>query len=149
METLGKWLIAGAILCVIGFFSLKDEKNAGKERIYLLVLCLILGIAGYNCLSNKNQTYPENNNVDRISPNNSHSHGENIPFKSKNYVYKYTSNAYFGNKDFACKVEVKSHKGILYAFPNGTYQAYTIYDAPYDAPGKYFTYWAGAPIYFN
>lgn len=148
METLGKWLIAGAILCVLGFIGLKDKKNAGKEKIYLIVLCLILGFAGYNCLSQKNQTYPENNSYDKMPSYNSH--GENIPFKNHpdSYVSLYSCNAYYESRDYACKVEIKSKEGILYAFPNGETRGYRIENAPYGAPGAYYIYWGSTPIYF-
>ena len=147
METFGKWLIAGAILCVLGFIGLKNEKNASKEKIYLLVLCLILGIAGYNCLSNENQTYPENDYYDSPSPS---THGEDIHFRNNQDIYTslYTCNAYFANRDYACKVEVKSKNGVLYAFPNGGTREYRIENAPYGAPGAYYIYWGSTPIYF-
>lgn len=141
METLGKWLIAAAILCVIGFFSLKDEKGAGKERVYILVLGLILGVLGYNCLSDKSKTHPG-----------SGSHGENIPFGGSHvesgYVSLYSCNAYYARGNFACKVEVKSKDGILYAFPNGETSGCRIENAPYGAPGAYYIYWGSTPIYF-
>lgn len=148
METLGRWLIAGAVLCVMGLIGLKDEKNADKGRIYLLVLSLILGIAGYNCLSDKKQVYPENSSSDRIPSNNSH--GEDISFGNNQdvYVSLYLCNAYFANRDYACKVEIKSKEGILYAFPNGGTRGYRLENAPYDAPGAYYIYWGSTPIYF-
>lgn len=140
METLGKWLIAGAILCVIGFFSLKNEKGAGKDRVYILVLGLIFGILGYNCLSEELQTHPESNS----------SHGKYIHFKGNGgyYVSLYSCKAYYASRDYACKVEVKSKDGVLYAFPNGETSGHRIENAPYGAPGAYYIYWGSTPIYF-
>lgn len=148
METLGKWLIAGAVLCVLGYIGLKDEKNAGQARIFLLVLCLILGIVGYNCLSPKEQTYPENDSYGRMPSHNSH--GEDVPFGNNQdvFVFLYSCSAYKANGDFACKVDIKSKKGILYAFPDGGTRGYRIENAPYDAPGAYYIYWGNEPIYF-
>lgn len=141
METLGKWLIAGAILCVIGFFSLKNEKGAGKERVYILILGVIFGILGYNCLSDEPQTHSANG-----------SHGENISFGGghvgSDYVSLYSCKAYFASRNYACKVEVKSKNGVLYAFPNGETSGYRIENAPYGAPGAYYIYWGSTPIYF-
>lgn len=137
MEILGKWLLAGAILCGIVIFSLKDEKDSGKIRAFLFFLCLILGVAGYNCLSDENSKK---------------THGEGISFGGTGgdsyYVELYSCNAYFANGSYACKVKVKSKGGILYAFPDGSTLGERVHNAPYDSPGAYFTYWAGAPIYF-
>ena len=140
MEILGKWLIAAAILCVIGFFSLKNEKDSSK--VSLLILSFILGFIGYNCLSDKEQTYIEEGN------RNGRSNGEGISFGSSHVVTLYSCRAFFANGGYACEVEVKSKNGILYAYPNGETKGYKVNDAPYDAPGACYIYWGSTPIYF-
>ena len=147
MEVLGIFLFAGAILCLVGFCSLiKDKNTSEKDLIVLIVLCLLMGVSGYKCLYGDEEEIESDDNLPQHDYN---ERNRNVNFGHGNgFVREYTVSAFKWGGIYACEVEIKSKDGKLYAFPNGSTQAHEIYLAPYNAPGTYYIYWSGEPIYF-